>query len=116
MQIAIHSIDFNSKRELKNFIYEKVNLLMRYYNQTISSEVFLRLEKSNTKDNKVCQIKLVISGNDLITTARSKSFEQSTLKVVNALKSQIQKLKVRSYNKEKKQIYKVDYEMPELYY
>jgi len=116
MQIAINSIDFNSKKELKNFIYEKVNLLKRYCNQAISSEIFLRLEKSNSKDNKVCQIKLVIRGNDLIATARSKSFEQSTLKVVAALESQIQKLKDKRYNKEKKQIYKVDYEMSELYY
>ena len=101
MQIEIKSIDFTSKQELNDFVYEKLNTLVRFYKQVIGSEVFLRLDNSNTRDNKVCQIRLAIPGNDLLATARSKTFEQATLKVVKALKRQIQNLKTKSINKRK---------------
>ena len=35
MIIEIQSIDFTSKQELKNFVYEKVNTLVRFYKQVI---------------------------------------------------------------------------------
>ena len=98
MKVEIKSIAFTSKQELKNFVYEKVNTLVRFYREVIDSEVFLRLDNSHAKENKVCKIRLAIPGNDLLATARGKTFEQATLKVVKALKSQIQKLKIKQYN------------------
>ncbi len=101
MKVEIKSIAFTSKQELKNFVYEKVNTLVRFYKEVIASEIFLRLDNSNTKENKVCQIRLAIPGNDLLATARSKTFEQATLKVVKALKRQIKNLKTKSINRRK---------------
>ena len=98
MKIEIQSIAFTPRQEIKDFVYEKVNTLVRFCKQVIGSEVFLRFDNSHTRDNKVCQIRLAIPGNDLLATARSKTFEQATLKVVRALKSQIQKLKIQQHN------------------
>ena len=44
MKVEIKSIAFTSKQELKNFVYEKVNTLVRFYGEVIGSEVFLRLD------------------------------------------------------------------------
>ena len=96
MKIEIKSIAFSSKQELKNFVYEKVNTLVRFYNQVIGSEILLRLDNSHTRENKVCQIRLVIPGYDLWASARSETFEQATLKVIKALKKQIPKLKTNN--------------------
>ena len=101
MKIEIKSIAFSSKQELKNFVYDKVNTLVRFYNQVIGSEIFLRLDNSHTRENKVCQIRLVIPGYDLWASAKSKSFEQATLIVVKALKKQIENLKTKSISKRK---------------
>jgi len=98
MKIEIQTIDFTSKQELKDFVFEKVNTLIRFYRGVIGSEIFLRLDNFHTRENKLCQIRLIIPGYDLLATARSKTFEQATLKVVRALKSQIQKLKIKQYN------------------
>lgn len=98
MKIEIRFIDFTYKQELKDFVYEKVNTLVRFYKQVIGSEVFFRLHNSHTENYKICQIKLVIPSNDLLATARIKTFEQATLKVDGALKSQIQKLKIQQHN------------------
>ena len=98
MQIEIQSIDFTAKQELKSFVLEKVNTLGRYYSQVIVSEIFLRLDNSHTQENKVCQIRLAIPGNDLLATAQCETFEQAILKVVKLLKRQVQKLKIKQHN------------------
>ncbi len=98
MQIEIQSIDFSANQELKSFVLEKVNTLARYYNQVIGSEIFLRLDNSHTKENKVCQIRLAIPGNDLLATAQCETFEKAILKVVKLLKRQVQKLKIKQHN------------------
>lgn len=101
MKVEIKSIAFTAKQELKNFVYEKVNTLVRFYTEVIGSEIFLRLDNSHTRENKVCQIRLAIPGNDLLASARSKTFEQATLKVVKLLKRQIGNLKTKSINRRK---------------
>ncbi len=101
MKVEIQTIAFTNKQELNNFVYEKVNAPVRFYNQVFGSEIFLRLDNSHTKENKVCQIKLVISGYDLWARSRSEIFEQATLKVVKALKKQIENLKTKSISKRK---------------
>lgn len=98
MKTEIQSILFNSKQELKSFICIKVNSLVRFYKEVIGSEIVLRLDNSHTRENKICQVRLVIPGYDLWASARSNTFEEATLKVVKALKRQIQNHKAKSIN------------------
>ncbi|MDQ3142748.1 MAG: HPF/RaiA family ribosome-associated protein [Bacteroidota bacterium] len=99
MKAEFQSIAFTSKQELKSVICEKVHSLVHFYKDVIGCEIFLRFDNSHTRDNKVCKIKLAIPGNDLLATARSKTFDQATLKIVKALKRQIQNLKTKLINK-----------------
>ena len=101
MKIEIQSIAFTPRQEIKDFVYEKVNTLVRFYREVIGSEIFLRLDNSHTGENRVCQIRLVIPGYDLWASAQSETFEQATLKVVKALKRQIQHLKTKSFVRRK---------------
>ena len=94
MKIEIQSIDFTSGQELKNFVYEKVKTLARFYREAIGSEIYMKIDNSPIRENKVCQIKLAIPGNDLLASARGKTFEHATTKVVEALKRQIKNLKL----------------------
>ncbi len=96
MKIKIQSIAFNSKQELKDFVYEKVNTLVRFYRKIIGSEIYMKIDNSHPMVNKVCQIRLAIPGYDLWASARSETFEQATLKVIKALKKQIPKLKTNN--------------------
>lgn len=101
MRIDIQSIGFISKQELKNFVYEKVKTLARFYREVIGSEIFMRIDNSNTKVSKVCQIRVAIPGNDLMARAQCRTFEEATTKVVDALKRQIKNLKAKTINKRK---------------
>ena len=99
MKIEIQSRDFTAKSDLLDFIKEKVEKLGRFYQEIISSEVCLALDKSDTNDNKFCEIKLLIPGNDLFASAQCKSFEEATVEVVTALERQIEKHKTKTAGK-----------------
>ncbi len=101
MKIDIQSRDFTAKGDLLAFVTERVEKLGRFYHDIISSEVLLATDKSDTNDNKVCEIRLVIPGNDLFAKAQCKSFEEATVDATDALERQIEKHKNKIIGKRK---------------
>ncbi|OFX83160.1 MAG: ribosomal subunit interface protein [Bacteroidetes bacterium GWF2_33_16] len=99
MDIKIHSIHFDADKVLLDFVNNKVKKFVQLYDNIIEAEVFLRLDKDSSTENKVTEIKLSIPGNDLFAKKRSKSFEESTDNVVDALKRQLKKTKEKQRGK-----------------
>ena len=95
MQINIQTNGFNSKAELTIFINEKVEKLSRFYGEIISCEVALRLDNSDTKENKLCEIRLAIPSNDLLAGTQCKTFEEAVLNAVEIIKGQIKRKKTK---------------------
>ncbi len=93
MQIDIRSIHFKADRKLEEFIKEKVQKLSQFYDGVIGTEVFLKLDNTDTSDNKITEIRLNVRGNDLYAKKQSKSFEESTDTAVEALRRQLIKYK-----------------------
>lgn len=96
MRTKIQSKDFVAKQELEDFITEKAEKLFRLYEKTLGCEVVLKIEKSETRDNKRCDIRMVIAGNDLLAGARCTTFEKATIQAIEALERQIHRKKTRS--------------------
>jgi ribosomal subunit interface protein len=95
MTIKIKTLGFTAKQELIDFVHEKVGKCSRLYDKIIGSEVCFDVDKSNTKENKVCDIRLIIPGNDLLSSAQCKTFEEATAQAVEALERQIEKRKTK---------------------
>ena len=93
MDIKIHSIHFDADQKLLDYINDKVSKLSLFFDHIIASEVFLRLDKSSDKENKITEIKILIPGKELFAKKQSKSFEESADLVVEALRKQIVKHK-----------------------
>jgi len=93
MDIKIHSIHFDADKKLVDFINAKVKKLIQFHEGIIGTEVFLRLENDQGAENKVTEIRLDIPGSDVFAKKKSKSFEESTDNVVDALKRQLTKHK-----------------------
>ena len=93
MNIRINAVKFVADAKLEEFIEKKVSKLARYSDDIINAEVFLKLENTPDLENKVVEIKIDIPGNDLFARKQSKSFEESTDVVVDALKQQLLKHK-----------------------
>ncbi len=98
MKIKIHSIHFDADQKLESFISTRMDKLDQYFDNIINGEVYLRLDKSDSNDNKVAEIKLHIPGSELFVKKQSKSFEEATDIAVEALKRQVKKHKEKSRN------------------
>lgn len=93
MEIQIQSIHFKADRKLIDHVNEKVAKLSHYFEGIISSEIFLRLDKSDSAENKVVEIKLIVPGNDLYVKRQCKTFEEAVDTGVDALSKQVKKYK-----------------------
>ena len=93
MDLKINAIHFTADSKLIDFIHAKMNKLELMYNEIISSEIYLRLDKSNINQNKIAEVKLMIPGNELFAKKQCESFEEATDLAVQALKKQVSKSK-----------------------
>lgn len=93
MNININSVHFKADKNLTTFINEKVVKLGSMYDGVIGSEITLKVENSETPDNKIAEIRLIIRGNDLYAKKQCKTFEEATDTAVDALRKQLTKHK-----------------------
>lgn len=93
MDIQVHSIHFTADQKLVTFVNEKVNKLELFFDNIIAGEVFLRLDKSTEKENKIAEVKLLLPGKELFAKKQCKSFEEAADLAVDALKKQVEKHK-----------------------
>lgn len=93
MKLKVQSIHFDVDRKLLAFVEEKIEKLTHFYEDIIDGEVFLRLDKSTEKENKIAEIKLNTPGKTMFASEQCKSFEEATDSAVDALRKQITKYK-----------------------
>ncbi|MBN1340651.1 MAG: ribosome-associated translation inhibitor RaiA [Bacteroidales bacterium] len=93
MKVNINSVHFKADHKLVDFINEKAGKLMHLYDGVISSEVTLKLENTETPENKIAEIRLMIRGNDLYARKQSKTFEEAIDSATDALKRQLARYK-----------------------
>lgn len=89
--INVQSPGFVLKTELNGFILEKVGKLYNYHSEIISIDIMLKISHSETKENKVCEIRLSIPGNDVLANAHCHTFEEAVLNVVDIIKNRIKR-------------------------
>lgn len=93
MKLQTHSIHFNADDKLIDFIQRKANKLDTFFDRIIDGEVFLKLDKDDSMENKIVEIKLNIPGQQLFAKEKAKSFEAGTDEAVEALRRQLKKHK-----------------------
>jgi putative sigma-54 modulation protein len=89
MNIQIHSVRFDADKKLIDFVHQKLEKLMQFGEDIVNAEVYLRLDKDQERENKICEIKLDLSGGPLFARKQTKSFEEATDETIDALKKQI---------------------------
>lgn len=93
MKVNINSVHFKTDKKLENFIEKKMGKLTTMFDGVIGSEVTLRVDNSETRENKITEIRLLLKGNDLFVKKQSASFEEATDSAIDALKKQLEKYK-----------------------
>lgn len=93
MRVNINAVHFKADKKLQAFIKEKMEKLTQVFDGVIDGEVSLKLDNTETRDNKIAEIRLVVPGTNLYARKQSKTFEESTDTAVEALRRQLKKHK-----------------------
>jgi putative sigma-54 modulation protein len=93
MKMITQTPGFTATRKLQKFVQDNVSKLEQISERIIESRVCLKLDKSDKKANKVCEIRLVIPGNDLFASRQCNSFEEAVLQSTEAIRHQVERLK-----------------------
>ena len=96
MNVIINAVHFKTDQKLESFIKEKLQKLNNLYEGVVGAEVKLKLDNTDTRQNKIVEIRLVIRGNDLFAIKQAKSFEEATDLAADALRRQVTKHKDKS--------------------
>ena len=93
MDFKVNTVNFSADEKLVEFIREKVKKLELIYDHIIASEVYLKVDKSESRENKVAEVKILLPGNELFASKQCKSFEEAADLAVQALKKQVSRHK-----------------------
>ena len=93
MNTTITSVKFKADETLEKFINGKVAKLDRMIDNAIKCEVTLKVDKPETDNNKIAELRLFVPGKDLFVTKQANTFEQAVSDSIDTLKVQIEKYK-----------------------
>ena len=96
MTVKIQSIHFDADAKLLEFIEQRMEKLGSYNGVIIDATVYLRLDRNDSMENKITEIKLAIPGNDLFSKRQCRSFEEATDQAIEALRRQLKKRKEKA--------------------
>jgi len=77
MKVNVHAVNFTVDRKLVDFIQERLSKLEKFYDKVVSSDVFLKVEKTSEKENKIVEVKIHVPGDDFMVKKQCKSFEEA---------------------------------------
>lgn len=95
MNITINAVKFKADPKLEKFTTDKLGKLDRIIDSATKCEVFLKVDKPETDNNKIAEISLTLPGQTLFNSKQADTFEQAVSDCVDSMKVQIDKYKER---------------------
>ena len=95
MNVTINSVKFKADPKLEKFVSDKVAKLERLVDNATKCEVFLKVDKPESDNNKIAEISLTLPGQTLFNSKQADSFEEAVSDCVDTMKIQIDKYKER---------------------
>ena len=93
MKVNVHAVNFTVDRKLVYFIQERMDKLEKYYDKIVSSDVFLKVEKTSDKENKIVEVKIHVPGDDFMVKKQCKTFEEAVEMTAESLERLLVKRK-----------------------
>ena len=66
MKVNVQSVNFNAEGKLIDFVQSRLNKLDQFYDKIISSDVYLKVENTSSKENKIVEIKVHVPKDQFI--------------------------------------------------
>ncbi|MDX1271751.1 ribosome hibernation-promoting factor, HPF/YfiA family [Bizionia paragorgiae] len=93
MKVNTQSVNFHADQKLLNFIQTKMDKLDMYYDKIIQSDVYLKVENTSNKENKIFEAKVSVPGDSFVVKKQCKTFEEGVDSAIASLERQLKKRK-----------------------
>ena len=77
MKVNVHAVNFTVDRKLVDFVQVRMDKLEKYYDKVVSSDVFMKVEKTSDKENKIVEVKINVTEEDKKEKKQCKTFEEA---------------------------------------
>lgn len=98
MEVMVNAVKFRADDRLVEFIEKKMKKVETLLPQAMKAEVTLKVDKDRSELNKIGEVRITVSGDELFASKQCDTFEEAIDLSLDALKKQIEKFKER-YNK-----------------
>jgi len=96
MKVNAQSVNFNADVKLIQFVQNRLDKLDMFYDKVISSDVYLKLDNTSSKENKIAEIKLNIPRDKFVIKKQCKSFEEAVDSACSSLERKLKKRKEKT--------------------
>ncbi len=96
MRVITQSVNFNADGKLIDFVQRRLDKLDLFYDKVISSEVFLKVENTSLKENKIVEIKMMVPKDRFLVKKQCKSFEEAVDSACGSLERKLVKKKKKA--------------------
>lgn len=93
MKVNTQSVNFNADQKLMDFVQKRMDKLDMFYDKVIQADVFLKLENTSDKENKIFEARVSVPGDSFVVKKQCKSFEEGADSAVSSLERQLKKRK-----------------------
>jgi putative sigma-54 modulation protein len=93
MKVNVQSVNFNADKGLIEFIEKKLTSLEKYYDKIVDADVYLKVQQTSEKENKLIEVRINVPGNDFVVKKQCKTFEEGVMLAADSLKRQLTKKK-----------------------
>jgi putative sigma-54 modulation protein len=93
MKVNAQSVNFNADGKLIDFIQTRLNKLELFYDKVISSDVYLKVQNTSAKENKIVEIQVNVPRDKFIVKKQCKSFEEAIDSACSSLERKLIKRK-----------------------
>lgn len=93
MNVNVHAVNFTVDGKLLDFVQERMDKLEKYYDKVVSAEIYLKVEKTSDKENKIAEVKIHVPGDDFMVKKQCKTFEEAVEQSAESLERLLQKRK-----------------------
>jgi putative sigma-54 modulation protein len=93
MKVNTQSVNFNADRKLIDFIQKRMDKLEQFYDKVIQSDVYLKLDNTNVKENKIFEARVSVPGDSIVVKKQCKSFEEGADSAASTIERQLKKRK-----------------------
>ena len=93
MKVNTQSVNFTADIKLINFIQRRMDKLDLFYDKVIQSDVYLKVDNTSEKENKIVEVRIAVPGDSFIVKKQCKSFEEGADMAAASLERQLKKRK-----------------------